>query len=230
MIDNLPNWINLFFLAAVFWTLVFFYYANGKSKVLLLGAVGWSIVISVLAYSGFLLNVTAVPPRYGAILLPPIFLIIYGTRPKQMVWIAANRNRAFSTLLHTVRVPVELTLYWLFVYDQVPEILTYEGRNFDILAGLTAPIAYLLYHKKIFQTKGLLIWNIISIGLLTFILVNGVLSSELPIQQFAFDQPNVAMKYFPYVLLPGLIVPAAWYTHITDIILLIKENRENNTD
>jgi hypothetical protein len=223
MIDILPNWINIFFLAAALWTIIFFYYSNSKSKVLLLGTILWSLFLSGVAYSGFLLNVTAIPPRYGIVVIPTIILIIYGLRPKQMQWVASNRSRPYSILLHTMRIPVELTLFWLFTYDQVPEILTYEGRNFDIIVGLTAPVVYLLYTKKIFQTKGLLVWNIMGICFLTFILANGILSAELPIQQFAFDQPNVAMKYFPYVLLPGLIVPLAWYTHITEIILLSRE-------
>jgi len=106
------------------------------------------------------------------------------------------------------------------MHDMVPELMTFEGRNFDILAGLTAPlITWLLYKKKI-SDKGFIFWNVLSLCLVSFILLNGLLSAELPFQQFAFDQPNKAVAYFPYILLPAIIVPIVIYTHVTDIILL----------
>ncbi len=178
----------------------------------------------VLAASGFLLNTTALPPRYGIVLIPPILFLIYGVLPKQRAWAIANYDAGFGTLLHTVRVPVELSLYYLFLYKQVPELMTFEGRNFDILAGLTAPIIYLLHIKNKLSRTSLIIWNVVSLLLVTFILINGALSAELPFQQFAFDQPNVAMKYAPYVLLPGLIVPMVMYTHLIAIFKFGKTN------
>jgi len=44
------------------------------------------------------------------------------------------------TYLNVVRIPVEIVLFWLFLNQAVPELMTFEGRNFDIIAGITAPI------------------------------------------------------------------------------------------
>lgn len=41
--------------------------------------------------------------------------------------------------LHIVRIPVEIALFWLFLNKGIPELMTFEGQNFDILAGMTAP-------------------------------------------------------------------------------------------
>jgi len=65
--------------------------------------------------------------------------------------------------------------------------------------------------------KVFLIWNIASLGLLAFIVVNAILSVESPFQQFGLDQPNRALSYFPYILLPATIAPLVMYTHILDI-------------
>jgi hypothetical protein len=46
------------------------------------------------------------------------------------------------TILHTIRIPVELVLFFLFTYKAVPELMTFEGRNFDILSGITAPVIF----------------------------------------------------------------------------------------
>jgi hypothetical protein len=108
----------------------------------------------------------------------------------------------------------------------VPELMTFEGRNFDIIIGLTAPLMAYLYYKKIIGEKLLLVWNIIGLLFILFIFINGMLSAELPFQIFAFDQPNVAVEYFPFVLLPALIVPMVIWTHMTDIFLLRKKLKE----
>ncbi len=222
MIPQLPQWMNIVFVLLCAYTLIMFFFSNGKAAKLTLVLVGWCILHSILALKGFYLNTSAVPPRFIFVLLPTTLAIIFGVLPKQREWLFERRGLHISTWIHIVRIPVEIILFYLFTYQLIPELMTFEGRNFDILAGITAPIIALLFFKKVLSPKGLLIWNIFGLGLILFILFNGILSSELPFQQFAFDQPNRAMMYFPYVLLPGIIVPIVIYTHITDIIVLRK--------
>lgn len=127
------------------------------------------------------------------------------------------------TLLHVVRIPVELVLYSLFIYKQVPELMTFEGRNFDILAGLSAPFIYYFgFIKKKINQKVILLWNIACLGLLFNIVVNAVLSTPVPFQQFAFDQPNAAILYFPFVWLPGCIVPLVLFSHLVVIKRILR--------
>jgi hypothetical protein len=64
---------------------------------------------------------------------------------------------------------------------------------------------------------------VIGVFFVCFILINGILSSELPFQQFAFEQPNRAVNFFPFILLPAVIVPIVIWTHITDIIKLSRD-------
>ncbi|MFB0907220.1 MAG: hypothetical protein QMB03_02880, partial [Spirosomataceae bacterium] len=124
---------------------------------------------------------------------------------------------------HTSRLFVELVIGWLFLSKLVPEDLTFEGNNFDILAGLTAPfIAYFGIHKKLISNKLILIWNAICLGLLLNVVITGMLSSPLPFQQFNFEQPNVGMLYFPYVFIPGVVVPVVLLSHLVEIRRLWK--------
>ena len=104
--------------------------------------------------------------------------------------------------------------------------MTFEGRNFDVLAGLTAPVIGTLILTKRAGNGLLIAWNVAALCLVSFILINGILSAELPFQQFGFEQPNRAVNYFPFVLLSAVIVPIVLYTHLTDLILLLKERRE----
>ena len=220
MIEHLPQWLNILFIFTTIYIIAFFHIANGRPTKVTLVIILAGIVHSLLAYIGFYENMYELTPRFALVILSVVVFFIYGFRKQSIAWLGPRRNQLWSTLSHSVRIPVEICLLYLFMHDMVPELMTFEGRNFDILAGLTAPlITWLLYKKKI-SDKGLIFWNVLSLCLVSFILLNGLLSAELPFQQFAFDQPNKAVAYFPYILLPAIIVPIVIYTHVTDIILL----------
>jgi hypothetical protein len=128
------------------------------------------------------------------------------------------------TYLNVVRIPVEIVLFWLFVYKAIPELMTFEGRNFDIISGITAPfIAYFGLTKTKLSKQMILIWNFICLGLLANIVVNSLFSTPSPIQKFAFEQPNIAILYFPFSWLPTFIVPIVLFGHLTSIRQLLKE-------
>jgi len=103
--------------------------------------------------------------------------------------------------------------------------MTFSGRNFDILAGITAPIIYFVCFRDsaISNRLLLLIWNFISLLLLLNIVINAILSLPFPFQQFAFDQPNIAVLYFPFTWLPSCIVMAVLFSHLIAISRLAKK-------
>lgn len=222
MIENLPNWINWTFLLSVIFTVGLFHFANGKPKKLTLIIITWSIFQSILAMTGFYKNTDLIPPRFLLVILPAFSFLLYGLSSRPLNWILRNRKTELSTFLHTVRIPIEIVLFYLFTYKMVPELMTFEGRNYDIIAGITAPIIGILWMKKTIGRPAMIVWNILALCLVLFILFNGILSSELPIQMFGFDQPNKAVNYFPFILLPATVVPIVIYTHITDLIKLWK--------
>ena len=223
MIDHLPIWINVLFIATVIAVIGFLYFANSKPKKIAMLIIVWSIVHSILAYFGFYQNLEAIPPRFALVLIPATLVICYSLLPQNIDKQINSRHLQLSTFIHTLRIPVEIILLQLFVHDMIPELMTFEGRNFDILAGISAPLIGFLFYKEMIGKKLLLIWNIVGLLLVIFIFLNGMLSAELPFQMFAFDQPNRAILYFPFILLPATIVPIIIWTHITDILKLKTE-------
>ncbi|MFK7749482.1 MAG: hypothetical protein AB8B65_13890 [Kordia sp.] len=229
MIENLPNWINWLFLLTGVLTIGIFHYANGKPNKLTYLIIIWSLIQSILAFTGFYEKTDSIPPRFLIVLIPVFITIIYGLTKRPLNYIIENKNTKISTFIHTIRFPVEIVLLYLYINNMMPELMTFEGRNFDILAGISAPIIGLLFLKKIVGRNALIIWNIIGLFLILFVFVNGILSSELPIQIFGFEQPTKAPKYFPFILLPATIVPIIIYSHITDIIKLWNKKTAYNT-
>ena len=92
---------------------------------------------SILAYIGFYQNTDSIPPRFGLVLIPITSLIIYGLLLDSEKWFSETRQIKISTFLHSVRMPIEIVLFGLFINDMIPELMTFEGRNYDILVGIT---------------------------------------------------------------------------------------------
>jgi hypothetical protein len=102
--------------------------------------------------------------------------------------------------------------------------MTFEGRNFDILSGITAPIIYYLAFRDGKVNRALLIaWNLGALALLTNIVTIAVLAFPSPFQTVGLHQPNIGVTYFPYVWLPAVIVPIVFFCHVTSLWRLISE-------
>lgn len=221
MINTLPTHVYLTWTVAVLYTLVLFYIADNKKKRVVGFFIIWGFLHSILAFSGFYDNTMSMPPRVALLMLPMFIIIIAAIFYKPFQDWMASLDLKYLTWLHVVRIPVELTLFWLFCYKFVPEIMTFEGRNFDILAGLTAPLAVWLGFRAGSLNKTVLwVWNIFSILLLTNIMITAVLSMPTVFQQFGFEQPNVAVYQFPFILLPGIVVPLVLTANIAAFIIL----------
>lgn len=205
--------------------LVFSFYRASGNNIKLIGLISViTIVQGMLAYSGFYTNFDVSPPRIPLLVLPSflIILIVYFTPSGKRF--LDQIDQAWLTFSHIIRFPVELVLYWLFLKGMVPELMTFEGRNYDIISGLSAPfLAYWAYVKKQVGPKWLLLWNFICLGLLLNIVLHAILSAPTPFQQLSFDVPNTGVFYFPYALLPSIIVPLVFLSHLICIRQLIQE-------
>ena len=220
--ENLPVYISITFILTTFITVFLFYKAANYSKAFIIIMGSWLALQTVIGVTGFYTTTDQMPPRFLVLVLPPMMLII--------VLLITRRGRHFIdqldlktlTLLHVIRVPVELVLFWLFSYKTIPQLMTFEGRNFDILSGITAALVfYFFFNKKWIGRKVLLTWNIICLALLVNIVKDAVLSAPFSFQKFAFDQPNVAILYFPFIWLPCCVVPLVLFCHLASIRQLL---------
>jgi hypothetical protein len=134
--------------------------------------------------------------------------------------------------MQSFRIVVELFIWWAFIDKIIPVQMTFEGLNFDILVGLTAPIAAYWWLKN-GHTKpvAILIWNILGLILLFNILIIAVLSMPTPKQYFFNEPANTVVATFPWVLLPGILVMLAFGLHLLSIkqmIRLIKNDSKHS--
>jgi hypothetical protein len=221
--ENVPLYVSIAFIITTLLTLFFFYKGTNHSKPILIIVLIWMAIQAGLALSGFFLKTDPIPPRFPILLAPPVLTILFLFLMPKGRQLIDGFDAKWLTWLHIIRIPVELVLFWLFVHKQIPQLMTFEGKNLDIISGLTAPlIAWFGYNRGKLNKPVLLIWNFVCLGLLLNVVIRAILALPSPFQQFAFDQPNTGVLYFPFIWLPGFIVPAVLLSHLVSIRRLVK--------
>lgn len=230
MIENLPGYVSISFILTTFLTIGFLFYAvkqtvfdTTPAKIVIF-LISFSIFLqAILALGGFYQNTSTVPPRLFLFAVLPALLLIIS------LFIFARKSfieplpLKILTVLHIIRIPVELILHSLYENKMIPQIMTFEGWNFDILSGITAPIVFWLAFRGGKTNRTLLIiWNIFALLLLINIVTIAILSVASPIQRFAFEQPNRAVLFFPFIWLAAIIVPIVLFSHLASLWKLLK--------
>jgi hypothetical protein len=207
--EHLPFLLPATFLLTTIFTVWLFYRAAPKSIKLV---AGWLLLQAGLTLAGFYLKTTGTPPRFALLIVPPVLLIII------TIFRKGTYNLQNLTLIHVVRIPVELVLYGLYLQHAVPKLMTFEGGNLDIISGLSALFVYYFGFVKSRISRGWLIaWNLLCVALLFNIMARAVLSAPFDFQQLGFEQPNIALLYFPFSWLPGFVVPAVLFAHLVTL-------------
>lgn len=202
------------FLFSSAWALFFLWRSGAGLRALAVCAVV-SAAHLVLQWNGFYARTDTMPPR-AVLLLAPSVLIILAVlaRPAGRKWMRSLDLGAL-TLLHTCRVGVEWVLHHAWLEGQVPRAMTFEGTNFDIVSGLSAPLVWAYLHFSKPPRRWLLVgWNLLCLALLVNIVATAVLSLPGPLQTLNHAMPNRLVLTSPYVLLPAVVVPVVLFAHL----------------
>jgi hypothetical protein len=233
VIEGLPAYIPVVFILTTLFTVGVFAYAivnaglDSFPSKLLLGFIGiWLILQSILALNGFFRDFDVVPPRTFAFGPLPFFALtaVYLVFFRKFL---SHLPLTVLTWIHVIRIRVELVLLWLYQNGLVPVEMTFEGRNFDILSGISAPIVYLLAFRggRVNRTL-LIVWNLAALALLTNIVTIAVLAFPSSFQMIGRTQPNIGVTFFPFIWLPAVVVPIVFFCHVTSLWKLIHEKQD----
>lgn len=217
--------IGILFILITLATLLIFFaavrhsnYSKKKVTTILSGLITWLVIQGILSGNGFFEDTWSLPPKLILAILPPLLAIVFLFTTKKGKRFIDSLPLQTLTWLNTIRVPVEIGLYFLCIHKTIPQLMTFEGRNFDIISGITAPLmAWFGFVKRKIPRNVILIWNILCLILVINIVTLGILSAPTRFQQFAFEQPNIAVLYFPFNWIPAFIVPIVIFTHLVSI-------------
>ncbi len=208
-------------LAAVFvWAVSVSWRADGASReaasraavIAAAGVALWMALTWVAAAAGILRRWDLTPPPFAA-LVAAILALAFG-----IAFSPAGRRLAALPLWALVgiqgfRLPLELAMHSLYERGIMPQQMSYSGRNFDILTGISAIVVAALLARGIAGRRTALAWNVGGLLLLANIVVVAILSTP----RFAYfgpDRLNVFVVYPPFVWLPAILVLAALLGHL----------------
>jgi hypothetical protein len=175
---------------------------------------GWALVLAILSLTGIAGNFDLFPANAAPILLIPLIgclFVVFSGKTRHLLQFIPE-----STIinLNIFRLFVEILLWMLFIQNLTPVQMTFEGRNFDVLTAITAPLAAWLFAGKKWALIG---WNILGLCLLINIVAIALLSMPTPYRIFNNEPANTIVLTWPFILLPGMLVPLAYYLHFLSI-------------
>ena len=229
MNDTAPAYVSIVFAVTTVVTVGFLFralqepgVAGSAVKVVYFAVPLWLVLQGWLAMAGFYQVTDTVPPRLILFGILPALLLIVGLLAFAREGLIERVPLRTLTLLHIVRIPVEIVLYWLFVAGMVPRMMTFEGSNFDIASGVLAFIVGVAAFSRGKVNRPLLIvFNIVGLLLLANIVSIAALSLPSPMQQLNFDAPNRGVLLFPYIWLPTIVVPIVLFAHLAALWQLV---------
>ncbi|MFI5129995.1 MAG: hypothetical protein ACHQFX_08400 [Chitinophagales bacterium] len=182
----------------------------------------WIGLLTVLSYKGFFADFSKLPPRPALAVLIPLPFVLLFAFSKNGTQLLQSVPSHWLVYMQSFRIVVELLLLFAFLAGKLPVQMTFEGRNFDVITGLLAlPVGYLLARKKSYSKKLAVAFNLIGLTLLLNILVIAVLSMPTSLRYFMNEPSNTLVAEFPFILLPGVLVPLAYGLHILSLRQLL---------
>lgn len=183
-----------------------------------LALAGWLALTAALADRGFFEDFYSLPPHMLLAVGPPLLGLLALTFAGRLDALLAALPRSWPVGAQAFRIVVEIVLWRLAVARVAPEIMTFTGRNVDILVGLSAPVvAYFCFARRAWPERVAVWWNVAGIVILLNVVVHAQLSAPTRFRLFETEPPTTFIADVPYIWLPAFLVPLAWLLHAVSL-------------
>lgn len=177
------------------------------------GMASWMVATFVAARSGAL-AFGPMPPRIALVVIPMIIGAVVLSRSSFGERLATGLPLVALVGVQAFRLPLELIMHRAYAEGVMPGVMSYSGRNFDIVTGASAIVVALLLAVHRMPIWGVRVWNWVGTLLLINVVVIAVLSMPTPMRVFNTDPPNVWITEAPFVWLPAVMVFYALLGHL----------------
>jgi len=203
-------------LIAVSMLLLLFRNYSPKQKIILgFGVVIWISYLIIIAQTGVLKRFD-MPPRIPLFVVIPIISTIVVLVNRKFMRTAIEQTPSYVPIaLQSFRIFVELLIFATYLKGIFPQRATFEGLNFDILVGISAIFISIAVYKGFIKNRGILIWNFVSLGILTLTVYSFI--STYYFTDFISAGAGYKFVEFPYLLLASVLLPTAIFLHAFSI-------------
>ena len=173
----------------------------------------WLLLTALVAGSGILRRFDVFPPPFAGLVLAVVALGItvacspLGGRLVRglPLWILVGSQ--------VFRFPLELLMHQAYAEGVMPVQMSYSGRNFDIVTGITAGLLGRWLARGDVPRWVVMAWNILGFALLLNVVTVAIVSTPV-FRWFGDDHLNTFVTYPPFVWLPAVLVLAALVGHL----------------
>jgi hypothetical protein len=175
-------------------------------------AIAWMAITWMLAATGQFRRWDATPPPFLLLVVAIVILAIRMSTGSFGARLASGLPLWTLVAVQSFRFPLETAMHALYERGIMPPQMTYTGRNFDIVTGITALVVALIVRRH--PNRALVAaWNVMGLALLLNVVVVAILSTPA-FARFGPDRLNVFVTYPPFVWLPAVMVLAALAGHL----------------
>jgi len=177
------------------------------------GVLAWLLLTFLAAASGVLRRFDTFPPPFAGLVLA---LTILG--------VAVPCSPLGTRLVHGLplwalvgfqvfRFPLELLMHRAYVEGVMPLQMSYSGRNYDILTGISAGLLGWWLAGGRVPRWVVVTWNFLGFALLVNVVAVAIVSTPI-FRWFGDERLNTFVAYPPFVWLPAVLVTAALMGHV----------------
>ena len=191
------------------------------SRNFLIAVFGWFVFIYAWSRFGTFSNFEIFPINAAPVIIIPLVIVLLFTFSKSVKEILPHIPQEKIIRLQSFLFYVEVLLYGLFSEALLPVQMTFEGRNFDVITGVTAVLlttriaGFMLLDKL--PNALIISWNLLGLGLLINIVMIAILSMPTPLRYFMNGPANTVVTEFPVSMLPAFLVPMAYMLHLLSL-------------
>lgn len=163
--------------------------------------------LTLLSRSGLLLAkpVPGFPIFFGLVFLGAV-TFAFSKLGNQLMTLSASS----LVLFQSFRLPLEIVLHTWAREGTIPETMSWNGQNWDIITGIVSLLLGLFADRSYKITW---VANIVGSVLLLNVIRVAVMSSPLPFA-WDLDRPLLLAAHFPYLLIGPICVGGALAVHI----------------
>jgi hypothetical protein len=175
----------------------------------------WLLATALVARAGVFEHWA--PPRVAVLPLIALGTMFFASRTATARALFAATPMHLVLALQAFRILVELALFALWKQGHAPVQVTFEGRNFDVFVGLTAPIAAWLVARERLSPTAVIVWNVLGLAVLFNTIATVLTSVPGPLHLDWPGAPFRELASWPIVWLPAFLAPLAITLHVTSI-------------
>ncbi len=213
-IHELPWYVSVTLWASVVIALLFFFLSTPNKKMALASLGVWVLLVVGISLAPISLPLWALPACIIlfigiSLLLPVLKAFLFSLEVE------------FLHHLHLWRLPSAFVFLWTYQAGYIELSSTFEGLNYDIVIGLTAPvIASLAFSQKMLNREILIGWNFL--GLIAWVIALVLVGNDV------LQKPPMTDLFtqLPYTFFLGVLMPMSLLSHMLSLVHLFKGDIE----